>query len=125
MVRVALAVLSIGFAASVAHAASYDSLQVVTPSRGQTVHDNNGEVRVLVRASPRLDTKAGERLTLLLDGRVAASGGVTHFLLEGLNRGTHELQAQVIATDGSVLASSLPVTFYMWHASRLFPHQRE
>jgi hypothetical protein len=108
-----------------AYARAYDAVRIVSPAEDETVHDNSGNVAVTVSVSPPLDVKAGDRILLLLDGRAVASGGMTRFELKGVERGTHDLQAQVAAPDGSILGASTIVAFHMWRASRLFPGRRD
>lgn len=108
-----------------AHAEGYQSVRIVAPDPESTVHDNNGNLAVAVSVSPPLRAATGDTLTLLLDGKVAASGSLRHFELQGIDRGSHTLQAQVNAADGTVLISSSQVIFHMRHASRLFRDRQE
>jgi len=113
-----LAVPAIGSA----QAAVYDTLSIVAPTQNETVHDNRGDVAVVVSVSPKL--RAGDRVAVLLDGeRVASAAGDT-IALSGVDRGTHTLRAQIVSPNGTVLSASDPVAFYMWQASRLFPNRR-
>ena len=105
-----------------AWADGYDSVAIVSPQPETTLHSNNGNVDVKVEVSPQLNTASGDQVAILLDDKVVASGSKLHVRLKGVERGTHTLAAQVTAADGTVLISSAPVTFYMWHASRLFLH---
>ncbi len=99
------------------------TITIVSPQPETTIHDNTGNLTVTVAVSPPPHLEAGERLTLLLDGAPVASGTRQRFELQNIDRGSHTLQAQVNAADGSVIATSPPVTFYMWRASRLFPNR--
>ena len=124
--RAAVAIFMIGFAVhGAAQARAYDALRIVVPADGETVHDNNGDVRIVVRVSRPLEAGAGDRIVLLLDGHAAASGRTTRFELKDVDRGTHNLQARVAAADGSVLEASPVVTFYLRRASRLFPNRQD
>ena len=106
------------------HAGGYDTLRIVAPAHDATVHDNSGNVTVTVAISPRLRAEAGERLALLLDGKVVASGAEPRFVLADVERGAHTLQVRVTAADGADVQVSPPATFYMWRASRLFPGRK-
>lgn len=108
-------------AAGVAVAADDAAVRIVAPQDGATVHDNRGRVAVVVAVEPALRVAAGERVELVLDGRVAVREAGERLALSGVARGTHTLQARVAASDGRVLAASPSVTFHLWHASRLFP----
>jgi hypothetical protein len=95
-------------------------LRIVAPKPDTTVHDNRGNLGVTVAVSPPLHAGAGDRLTLLLDGKAVASGSGQRFELKGIDRGSHTLRVQLKAADGRVIDASPPVRFYMWRASRLF-----
>ena len=115
-----LLALALAFAPRVL--AQYDGLlAVVSPALGETVHDNDGQVRVTVVASgPAGELPAAFRP--LLDGsRHGPDRRSPTFVLEGVERGEHVLQVQWIAADGSVARTSPPVTFHLWRASALFP----
>lgn len=103
-----------------AHADGYQAVRIVAPEPDATVHDNSGNLAVTVEVLPPLRAEAGDRLTLLLDGKAVASGFEQRFELTGIDRGRHTLRVQVKAADGTILATSPPVKFQMWRASRLF-----
>ena len=102
----------------------YQSVRIVAPNPDATVHDNGGSLSVTLVLQPPLDRKAGDRIVLLLDNKAIARGAEARFQLSGIDRGSHRLQAQVTAADGTVLVASPPVSFQMWRASRLFPGRR-
>ncbi len=103
----------------------YEAVRIVAPAQDATVHDNQGNVEVAVEVMPALRAAAGDRIVLLLDGRIAASGAKARFRLTGVDRGTHTLQAQVTAADGAVLLASAETAFHLWQASRLFPGRKK
>ncbi len=104
-----------------AHADDFPAVRIVAPKPEATVHDNNGHLAVTVAVSPPLRAASGDRLALRLDGKEASGGSGPHFELTGIDRGSHTLQAQVLTAGGRVIASSPPVIFHMWQASRLLP----
>ena len=108
-------------AAGTVQAAGYDTVRIAAPADETTVHDNLGNVSVLVQIEPALRAAAGERIELLLDDKVVASGPHGRIELASVERGTHALQARVVAADGKVLHTSAAVRFHLWRASRLFP----
>lgn len=103
---------------------AYRSIAVEQPANGATVFDNAGDMDVVVSVSPKLDTAAGDRIALILDGRTESVRGATRFRLTGVARGEHSIEARVMDGSGNVLISSSPVKFHMWQASRLFPNRR-
>ncbi len=111
--------------AGAARAGAYDAVSIVAPKQNQSLFSNNGDVAVEIKVSPPLRAADGDRIAVLLDGKAVASGAGASIALSGVNRGTHMLQAQVISQGGAVLAASAPVSFQLWHASRLFPNRRQ
>ena len=115
----ALAVAALG--ASAQGVPNYD-LDIVAPADGATVFSNTGDV--LVRATAAPDLAKGDQVELLVDGVPAASPSATlEFPLSGIVRGQHMLQARIIDSAGNVGSVSPSSTFYVWHASRLFPNR--
>ena len=120
--------LLVGACASVCACANdgpgYDTISIVAPKQDATVYDNQGTVDVSVEASPALRSDRGDHIALLLDGKVVASGADARHRLTDVDRGTHTLQAQVIAADGTLLLVSSETRFHMWRASRLSPARK-
>lgn len=89
----------------------YSRLAIVDPANDAQIRENTGNVTVSVAVEPSL--LGSDRLVLLMDGREAGTGTQTTFSLENVDRGTHELTAVVLGSDGSARMSSTPVTFHM------------
>lgn len=103
----------------------YSAIEWVAPRPGQTIHDNSGNVPVELAIEPPLRAADGDRLGVAVDGRPLPQRWATpSFVVPGIDRGEHQLQAFVVAADGRRLAASEPLTFYLWQASRLFPQRR-
>ena len=96
----------------------YESITIVQPLNDETVHENAGSVHVVMRLRPAL--RDGDGIEILIDGKTVSRRASTSIDVEGVERGTHELRARIVAQGGEVLVSSPPVTFHMWQASRLF-----
>lgn len=110
-----------GGAPSAASGPRYSQVAVILPENDATIRDNTGQVRVEVRVVPALDSRAGDRVLILLDDQI--QGGplaTTRVTLAGVDRGTHTLQARVVDADGAELLASGSVTFHMHQASVLF-----
>jgi hypothetical protein len=116
--------ISAALLAAPCYAQNYQSVRIVAPEPEATIHDNNGRLTIAIAISPPLRREAGDRLTLLLDDKAVAEGQKLKFRLKNIDRGSHSLQVQVNAADGTVLATSPPVTFHMWRASRLFRNRQ-
>lgn len=90
----------------------YDSLQIVDPPPNTTFRNVDGNVSVSVNIRP--DLHEGDRIQLLLDGTVLGQPQrETAFLLTDLDRGEHQIVAQVVNGQGSVMKSSEPLSLYM------------
>lgn len=90
----------------------YGRVEVVQPQDGETVRNDQGNVRVQMVLDPRL--AEGDYLELLLDGAVVGGKQTSVVLdLSGLQRGPHEVQAVVFNRDGSEQARSKVVRFFL------------
>lgn len=104
----------------------YRSLQVIAPEVGATLHDNAGDVEVVVSIDPALDTAAGHRLAVSVDGSTLPLRSTSaRFIVPGIERGEHVLRVLVVAADGTSLMRSDARTINVWRASRLFPSRRQ
>jgi hypothetical protein len=92
-------------------AASYDSLQVSSPSNEETIWNTGGAINVKMSLSPRLQT--GHSLNLYLDGRQLENLQGTSAQLSAVARGTHSLRAEVRDSTNKVVIQSDQVTFYV------------
>ncbi len=124
MTRLLVLLFAAAIAAGVApRAAAQGNIAIVEPAADSTVPSNEGKVTVRVGV-PR-GIAPGNQVVILLDGRPVARGAATTFELDGVERGTHTLQAQVVDGSGNTLVASPPVTFHMWQASRQFPSRKD
>lgn len=92
----------------------YTQLQILVPADDGTVRANDGVVQVQVLLIPPLQTALGHKLVLRLDNAaVSKPGESTDFNLTDVSRGTHQLQAQVLASDGSEVMASGVSRFHL------------
>jgi hypothetical protein len=97
-------------------------IAIVQPAHEETIHNNQGDLTVQVKYS---GGEPGGSVRLVLDGTALPHSYRSDVIeLTGIDRGTHTLQADLLDVKGERLAASEPVTFYMWHASRLFPDRK-
>lgn len=91
-------------------------IEMLSPEQGSTLRDNTGNVVFQGQISPKPPTQYDVRLTL--DGKAApiVSNGLA-IRVENLDRGAHEAQLELLAKDGTILAKSRVVTFYLHRAS--------
>ncbi len=104
-------------------AASADALHVLItqPSHQETIHDNLGDVPVVITLQGT-QLAAGRHLRVLLDGKSYGQKLQTlSFTLGHVDRGEHTLSVELVDETNAVIAISPTITFYLWHASRLSP----
>lgn len=94
----------------------YASVAIVQPEAEATIRNNAGELTVSVTSDPPLHP--GHRYRLLMDGAAAAEPDVSPAIaLENVDRGSHQLIAEVIDIKGETVQSSAPITVYMMRTS--------
>jgi hypothetical protein len=95
-------------------APGYPQLTIEEPAADATIWDAQGNVPVQLTLKPELDTTAGHKIRITIDGvKQAQESTNPRFVLTNVARGTHTLQVSVIDADGKVLTSSDPVTFHL------------
>ncbi|XOV84065.1 MAG: DUF4124 domain-containing protein [bacterium] len=102
-----------------APSAGYDRIAITSPAHDESLRENTGNINVTVAMDPALDTSAGHRLQVLVDGQVAGEAPGATISLQNVDRGTHTLIAQVIDANNSVLASSDAVVVHLHRYSIL------
>jgi hypothetical protein len=90
-------------------ATSYSRLAIARPASGTALRDAAGAIPVAVEVTPAVDTAAGHKLVILLDGKPAAQPQSLEFQLENVERGEHRITARVVDGKGKVLKESTPV----------------
>jgi hypothetical protein len=86
---------------------------IASPADDEPVRSNPGNIAILISSDPTLDTAAGHKFQLLMDGNPVMTSQKTSVVLTNVDRGTHTLQVQVIDETGKVLESSQNSTFHM------------
>lgn len=91
-------------------------IELISPEQGSTLRDNTGNIVFQGAISPKPPIQYDVRLTL--DGKAApiVSNSLS-IRVENLDRGAHEAQLELLAKDGTILAKSNVVTFYLHRAS--------
>ncbi|WP_270793813.1 DUF4124 domain-containing protein [Aeromonas sp. QDB11] len=91
-------------------------IELLSPEQGSTLRDNTGNIVFQGQISPKPPTQYDVRLTL--DGKAApiVSNSLS-IRVENVDRGAHEAQLELLAKDGTILAKSSAVTFYLHRAS--------
>ncbi|MGL4716370.1 MAG: DUF4124 domain-containing protein [Aeromonas sp.] len=96
--------------------ASTFAIELLSPEQGSTLRDNTGNVVFQIDITPK--PPAQYKVELTLNGKAAPI--VSNSLairVENLDRGAHKAQLKLLAKDGTILAKSSVVTFYLHRAS--------
>jgi hypothetical protein len=104
----------------------YRSLAFTSPADQGTVHSNTGAFEVVLRTSPGLRTRVGDRIRLTLDGTVLPKSHASNRIQftesdwqaaaagDGVQ---HTMQAAIVDRSGRVLITSAPIVFYVQRAT--------
>lgn len=91
------------------------SINIVSPSHGETIRDNTGTVSVKIELNRELTRN--EQLQLIMDKEpVGAPSTKKVWLLKNVERGAHSFSIQLVVS-GKIIASSSLVTVYLHQAS--------
>lgn len=96
----------------------YHSLKILQPQPEATINDNEGKLAIRVQSEPILDTAAGHKLVIYLDGKDVYRGAVNQANLSDITRGAHMLYAEIVSGDRKLITSDA-ITFYVQQASVL------
>lgn len=100
---------------------TYTELRIDSPKDDEAIRDNVGNLTVTLVVTPALDVEAGDTISILIDGKVARTDlQATTASFENIDRGTHQLQANIVNADGTVIKSSASISFHMLRYSQLF-----
>ncbi len=98
----------------------YESVSITRPADEQTIRDNIADINVAISVRPALQAGFGHQLQLLFDGqRVGKPGRKMSFVLPGVDRGAHTLEAVILDRNGQVAARSPITTFFVHKISIL------
>ncbi len=100
---------------------TYQTLLINKPDNDQTIRDNTGSLDIVLALEPAL--KQQHKIRLSLDGKQVATVDLLNLKLNNIDRGTHEIVAEVIDEESQVVISSEAVTFHMHRFSQLFNQQ--
>ena len=92
----------------------YQSFTVSEPTADSAVRANNGSVSVTLSLQPPLDSKKAHKIVFILDGKAVTQPATElSTTLDGLDRGSHTVSAEVRDAQGTVLKTADPVIFHV------------
>lgn len=89
----------------------YESLVISAPKAGAVIRTPGRVASVSVGVSPGIDTKAGDKLEIMVDGKVISTGGATSATVSGLTPGGHSASARIRNKDGKTVKTAGSVSF--------------
>ncbi len=91
----------------------YTDFDIASPKNNETIWDNP-QLAITLRLKPDLNTEEKHTVWLLMDGKVIVKNSQTTTLQLGrLERGAHQLQAQVRDKTGKVVVRSRPIVVHI------------
>ncbi len=97
-------------------ATGYSQFNISSPANNSTIRANDGRVTITLDIKPDLKTEDIIKIVLNGDEKSAVTSKSSSISFPNLFRGTHKVQAYIIGQDGSILAQSPPVVFYLLRA---------
>jgi hypothetical protein len=94
-------------------------LQIIEPGDGSAFWSGAGEETVRATAQPPLKTQAGQRLRVFVDQKMV--GNKESVRLTNVDRGTHEVYAEIVTKVGRPLTESFRVRLTLHRLSALLP----
>lgn len=94
----------------------YDMLRVLVPEPDATIRSSAGELIVSITSEPGL--QQGHRYRLLLDGKPTGQPGLSPvFPLSDIDRGSHNLSAEILDAEGRTVERTANQPFHMLRIS--------
>lgn len=91
---------------------------IISPENDSPLRSNDGSINIQVKTTP--EKKATQKLQLFLDGKALGSPQISSTIrVANIDRGTHQLQVQLLDESGKVLARTQIVTVYLQRISSI------
>lgn len=98
---------------------TYQKLDITAPLDQASIFNGPGSFTVTVSSVPSL--LSGDKVQVLLDGKLAGESASNSVTLDTVDRGTHQVQAQIVSKDNKVLMSSKMITVFVHRPSAMNP----
>jgi len=99
----------------------YETVRILSPRNNLDLRANDGTVSIRTLIKPLLDLDRGHSLQIVLDGEAVKTGKTATIALQDVDRGSHEIYAQIVGAEGDILSTSATVTFHLKRLSALAP----
>ncbi len=95
----------------------YTSLSIIAPKAGQAIRANDGDVTLMLSLQPKL--KPGHSIVVFLDGKQVSNGSSRAVNLTQLDRGLHQVTAEVRDAYKKTIITSPSTSFTVLKTSIL------
>jgi len=103
-------------AAVTAEAAIIYQAEIISPENDRPLRSNDGSINIQVKTTP--EKTPTQKLQLFLDGNALGSPQISSTIrAENIDRGTHQVQVQLLDESGKVLARTQLVTIHLQRIS--------
>ena len=97
----------------------YISFDIISPANKQTIRDDP-DVTVSLNLKPGLNTQENHNIWMLVDGKPVVKNTQSLTIQLGrLDRGAHQLQAQIRNNEGAVIVRTRPTVVFIHKTSAL------
>ncbi len=101
----------------------YSSLKIVAPKDGQAIRANDGDVTLMLGMDPKL--KKGHSVVVFLNGKQVSNGSSRAVNLPNLDRGEHQVHAEIRDAYKKKIISSPAISFTVLRHSVLMNKNRK
>ena len=96
---------------------AYVAVAIIKPENEEAIRANGGIFPIELASQPALDTAAGHRYVIVVDGKKHQKSHEAKFDLENMDRGEHSISAEIHDKSGKVLTSSSSIKVFVLKAS--------
>lgn len=90
--------------------------EIISPENDRPLRSNDGSINIQVKTTP--EKTPTQKLQLFLDGKALGSPQISSTIrAENIDRGTHQVQVQLLDESGKVLARTQVVTVHLQRIS--------
>ncbi|MFT7052957.1 MAG: hypothetical protein ACJAU1_000508 [Psychromonas sp.] len=92
--------------------------EIISPEDGRPLRSNDGSIEIQVKTTP--EKSPTQKVQLFLDGNALGSPQIASTIrAENIDRGTHQVQVQLLDESGKVLARTQVVTLHLQRVSSI------
>lgn len=105
--------------------AEYSEFSLAIPEPDANIWGDVGVVDVSFTSEPSLQIERGHKLVVLVDGQPRPAVTTSSVTLENVERGSHQLQGQIVDSLGKVIIASQSITVHVHRQSALLSKPKQ